>query len=318
MIKIYLIIVFVVSSTVTIAKEISVSGELKALDTSVYSPPRIKNIWQYTISFMAENGTVMEPGKPVLMFKTDKIKTKLIDAKGKLTIKQSELNNKKVNKVETLANKNLIIQEKKMQLEKSKRKAELPKSVIAKNEYEENKLNYQLAQKDYAWAKQNEQLTKQKIQAEESILKAQINKHTNEVKGYKEAIKKMNMFASKPGVVIHQSNWSGNKFTVGDTVWNGQRVIEVADLNRIVAKLEINENQIKDIKLGQQVKIILDSLPDKEFFGIIDSIANVVRIKSKEQPAKILDATVKLDKVDAELMRPGMRLSGIITVEKGS
>jgi len=304
-------------TTVISSKEINVSGELKALDTSVYSPPRIKNIWQYTISFMAENGSVVQPGMPVLMFKTDNIQTKLVDAKGKLSIKKSELANKKVNKVETFANKALMIEEKKMNLEKAKQKAELPKNVIAKNEYEENKLNYELAKKDYQWAIQDKELTEQKISAEESILNAKINKHQNEVKGYQSAIKEMNMFATKAGVVIHQSNWSHNKFSVGDTVWNGQRVIEVADLTRIIAKLEIDENQIKDVKLGQKVKIVLDALPDKEFFGTIQSIASVVRTKSKEKPSKILDATVKLDKVDSQLMRPGMRLSGKITVGEG-
>lgn len=313
-----MLIFLILMSLVTYGKEITVAGELKALDTSVYSPPRIKNIWQYTIAFMAENGSVVHPGMPVLMFKTDTIQTKLVDSKGKLSIKQSELKNKQVNKVEIFANKKLAIEEKRMELEKAKRKAQLPKSVIAKNEYLENKLNEQLAQKDFSWAKKDEQLTRQKIKAEESILQAKINKHANEVNAYQNAIKKMNLFATKSGVVIHQSNWSGNKFSIGDSVWNGQRVIEVADLSKIIAQLEIKENQIKDIKLGQKVKIILDSLPDKEFFGIIQSIASVVRIKSKEQPAKILDATVKLDKVDAELMRPGMRLSAKITTGEDS
>lgn len=315
MIKPYMLILIVLFSSLGCAKEITVSGELKALETTVYSPPRIKNIWQYTISFMAENGTVVQPGVPVLMFKTDVIQTKLVDSKGELSIKQSELKNKKVNKVEIFANKKLVIEEKKMQLEKAKRKADLPKRVIAKNVFEENKLNYLLAKKDYAWAKNDYQLSLKKIKAEESILQAKINKYQNEVKGYEDAIKKMNMFATKSGVVMHQSNWSRNKFTIGDTVWNGQRVVEVADLSKIIAKLEISENQIKDVKLGQKVQIILDALPDKEFFGVIETIANVVRIKSKEQPAKILDATVKLNKVDAELMRPGMRLSGVINTE---
>ena len=312
--KIYLTILVVILHFPVFAKEITVSGELKALDTSIYSPPRIKNIWQYTISFMAENGSVVQTGMPVLMFKTDAIKTKLMDAKGKLSIKKSELKNKNVNEVEATANKKLAIEEKKMQLLKAKAKAELPQSVVAKNEFEENRLNYQLALKDLAWAQQDYQLTQQKIRAEKSILQAKINKHSNEVKGYETAIKKMNMFATKSGVVMHQPNWNHNKFSIGDSVWNGQRVIEVADLTKVIAQLEVSENQIKDIKLGQKVKIVLDALPDKEFFGHIESIASIVRIKSKEQPAKILDATVKLDKVDAELMRPGMRLSGIINI----
>ena len=60
--------------------EITVTGELEALKTDGYSPPRVKGIWQYTISYMAEDGSIVKPGMPVLMFKTDAIQTKLVDA----------------------------------------------------------------------------------------------------------------------------------------------------------------------------------------------------------------------------------------------
>ena len=50
-------------------KSIQVAGELKALKTDSFTPPRVKGIWQYTISFMAEDGSVVKEGMPVLMFK---------------------------------------------------------------------------------------------------------------------------------------------------------------------------------------------------------------------------------------------------------
>ena len=199
-----------------------------------------------------------------------------------------------------------------MELDKAARKAELPQSLLAKNDYMENQLNYELAKKDFKASELDLKLTKQKSQTEEEILEAEIAKLNSEIEEYTSSISSMKMFAQSEGIVMHKSNWDGNKFAIGDTVWGGQRVIEVANLSKIIAKIEITENKIKHIKQGQSVKVTLDSLPDKEYIGKIESISKVVQIKSKNQPSKILEAIVYIDNVDTEVMRPGMRLSAEI------
>ena len=310
--KIIALILCITSSHV-VKSEVEAHGELKAENTQSFSPPKIKDIWQYSIAFMADDGSVVQAGMPVLMFKTEGIQTKLIEAQGNLSIKMSTLNNSIVNKKEFFENKNIDLEEKKMQLQKAKHKAELPNSLIAQNDYKENQLNYKKAQLEYNWARKDIELNKLKSATEQKILKAEIVKLQKKLKGYQESIAKMQMKASTTGVIIHKSGWDGNKFAIGDTVWGGQRVMEVANLSNIIAKLEIDENTIKQVKKGQKVKIVLDSLPDKIYWGEIQSLANVVRVKSKNQPAKILDAIVEIENVDSELMRPGMRLTAFIT-----
>lgn len=312
MIKIFLFLLLGISQISQGEDTIKVNGELKALKTDIFSPPRIKNIWQYTIAFMAPDGSIVKPDMPVLMFKTDDIQTKLITAQGNLDIKKSEIKNSQVNKSELFENKKIIIEQKKMELDKATRKSELPQSLLAKNDYAENQLKFELAKKEYKWSTEDYRLTLQKSVTDEQILNASIKKLESEVDGFNDAVKSMKMFAKSEGVVMHKSGWSGNKFAIGDTVHGGQRVVEVANLNQIIAQLEISENNIKHVSKGQKVKLILDSLPDKEFWGTIQSLSKVVRVKSRHQPAKILDAIVSIDKVDAELMRPGMRLSAEI------
>lgn len=297
--------------------DVTVSGELQALKSDSYSPPKVKDIWQYTIAFMVEDGSVVKQGMPVLMFKTDAIQTKLVNAQGKLGIKLSELKNKNVNQVETLEKKSILIEEKKMELDKASRKSELPQSLLSKNDFYENKLRFELAQKDYASTKLDLVLTKQKSKTEEKILKAEIDKLKAEIEEFSQSIASMKMFSKSEGIAMHKSSWNGNKFAIGDTVWGGQRVVEVANLSQIIAKLEIKESSVKHILLGQKVKIKLDSLPDKEFLGTIETLAKVVKIKSKNQPSKVLEAIVFIDNVDTEIMRPGMRLSAEIETNGG-
>lgn len=312
--KILIFIILVFCTNVNSQPKINANGELRALRTDGYTPPRVRGIWQYTIAFMAEDGSVVKKGMPVLMFKTDAIQTKLIDAQGKLSIKKSELENKSVNNIEEFENKKINIEEKKMELEKARRKAELPQALVAQNEYFKNQLQYELAKSEYESAKLDLELGKQKSETEKQITKAEIDKLEAEIEEYTQSISSMKMFAQSDGIVIHKSGWDKNKFAVGDTVWGGQRVIEVANLEQIIARLDISESDINSVREGQNVIVRLDSLPDKEYGGHITTLSKVVKVKSKNQPGKILEATVFIDSVDTEVMRPGMRLNAVIQV----
>lgn len=300
------------------AADFSANGELKAVETDNYSPPKVRRIWQYTIAFMAPDGSQVNPGQPVLMFKTDQLKERLMDKQGELNIKQSELKNTEVGKTETLQNKDLAVEEKKMLLDKAQRKAELPGSVIAKNDYQENQLNHELAELEFQHAIDDRKLNEEKLNTEIQILDANIAKLTAEVDELNNSIKRMRIMSKRKGIVMHQTDQNNNKFAVGDSVWGGARVTEVADLDQIIAQLEIKENDMSRVKEGQQVTFILDAYPDLEFTGVIESLSKVVRTKSKNQPSKILDAVVSIDDLNLEIMRPGMSIKATVVSEEAS
>ncbi len=301
-------------SVVKVPNQVSSGGELEAVQTQAMAPPRVKRIWRYTIAFMAPDGTSVEPGTPVLGFETQELKTQLLDKNGELANKQSELEAAQVRQVEVLEDKGLTYEELDMMSGKAKRKADLPEGVLAGNVYRENQLNYKLANLELAHGEIDDGLTRQQLRTEEEILSTEVDKLQAEVNELQVAIKSMTLLATRPGIVIHKGDWEGNKFTVGDTTWGGRRVVEVADLNAIIARLEIPERDMTRIKIGQSVRFRLDANPDKQFIGIIESLSNVVRQKSKNQPARVIDAVVKVENPDPEIMRPGMRVSAEIDI----
>ncbi len=302
-------------STSIHAETITTSGELVAVETDSYSPPSIRFIWRYTIAFMAKDGAEVNPGEPVLMFKTDELQERLMDKQGELSIKQSELRNKLSTKVEELADKSLAVEEMKKNLDKAKRKAELPQSVIAMNDYKENQLNYALAKLQHQHALDDLALTREKIDTEEAILNANIAKLEAEVEELNEAIASMRLIAQTRGIIMHQSDHNNNKYAVGDQVWGGARVIEVADMDNIIARLEIKENDLSRVQQGQTVTFRMDAYPDIEFNGVIKELSKVVRIKSQNQPSKILDAQVEISNSDKAIMRPNMSIKAEISSE---
>lgn len=305
----------VMASTVVQSQTIGTSGQLVAVEKDSYSPPNVRRIWRYTIAFMADDGSQVNPGQPILMFKTDEIQEQLMDKQGELSIKQSELKNKISAKVETLADKELAFEQTKMNLDKAKRKAQLPQSVIALNDYEENQLNYELAKLQYQHAQEDLRLNEEKIDTEIDILNANIIKLEADVAELQDSIKSMRIIAKRRGIIMHQTDHSNNKYAIGDQVWGGARVIEVADMDNIIAQLEIKENDVSRVKVDQKVTFNMDAYPDIEFSGTIFELSKVVRTKSQNQPSKILDAKVSINDPDKSIMRPNMSIKAKISDE---
>ncbi len=292
------------------------SGELAAVETSILGPPSVRRVWNYTVSFMLPEGTPVTAGMPVLGFDTNELQTRLNDKQGELNTKRSELRRTEVNNSETLQDLTLRGEELKMEADKASRKAELPESVLARNAYHENQLLNQLA-KHQRQANQIEQRQQALLlSTEEEILKAEVARLEAEVAEIRDGIGRMTVKAPRDGVVLHLTDGEGNKTSIGDQVWFGARVLEIPDLSQMVAKLEVLERDLARIRPGDTVQFRLDASPERLFTGTVDSISQVVRTRSSQQPAMVVDAVATINTPDMVLMRPGMRINAEIVPQQ--
>ena len=83
-------------------------------------------------------------------------------------------------------------------------------------------------------------------------------------------------------------------------------------LAQLELHLEVPERESARIAVGQNVSFTLDAAQDRPFEGEVVELASVVHTRSRNQPAKVIDATVALRNPDSELMRPGMSVNAEI------
>jgi hypothetical protein len=76
----------------------------------------------------------------------------------------------------------------------------------------------------------------------------------------------------------------------------------------------INEVDVRKIKVGQQVKIGLDAVPDKSLTGNVVSVANVGEQRPNSD-AKVFEVRIQVNEKDTTL-RPSMTTSNKITTGK--
>lgn len=297
------------------ASVVRVTGELQSANSYFFGPPPIQDIWNYTIAYMAPDGEVVEAGKPVLRFDAQELMSKLRDKNNAQKEKQTELDKARIVARETLAELGLQVKQAKADLDKARLKADIPANLLAARGYRENQLLLKLAELQYALNQAELEKEKAVQDTEIRILEREIGVLEVEAGRLQASISKMTIIAPGPGVVIHVRDRRNNKMATGDTVWGGRRVIEFPDLSQLEAHIQIPERASAQIRRGQRVRITMDAVPDRAFYGELVELASVIHTRSTNQPDKVFDATVRLSNPDPELMRPGMNINAEILVD---
>jgi len=106
-------------------------------------------------------------------------------------------------------------------------------------------------------------------------------------------------------------------FKEGDNAWTGAEICEIPDLSQMYVDLKLEEVDRGKLKIGQQVKIRVDAIPDKEFLAELDWISPIAALvfKGGATPEKTFPARATLKNLDDRL-RPGMSSTSEIIIER--
>ncbi len=90
------------------------------------------------------------------------------------------------------------------------------------------------------------------------------------------------------------------KFSPGDYVTVGQDLVELTDINTMKVDFKVPENQLPNLRIGQEIKILVDALPGESFTGSIYAIAPSIDARSHN-----IAIRAKIENRD-NLLRPGL------------
>jgi HlyD family secretion protein len=141
--------------------------------------------------------------------------------------------------------------------------------VISDSDYETAQANYISSQKDLEAAKQN-------VIASEFIIKSS-QATVNEAA---ENLRLTNVYSPVSGIVSNLLVEQGER-VVGTQQMAGTEMLTIADLSKMEVRVDVNENDIVRLTLGDTTIIDVDSyaFTGKRFKGVVTSIANTANTK---------------------------------------
>jgi multidrug efflux pump subunit AcrA (membrane-fusion protein) len=143
------------------------------------------------------------------------------------------------------------------------------------------------------------------------------SKAQTEVNILEQAFSVMNVKAPAAGIVVYRRDRRQDP-QIGDNCQAGQVMIDLVNLNALQARIYVLEKEASGLNKGQAVNIKLDALPDREFHGIVRSVAPLASTIERNGVLKYFTCDVTID--DAQdylrLIKPGMTVKARVILMK--
>ena len=286
------------------AEALRIDGEVYARKTAALMPPSVDTIWQFNITQLAPDGAPVEKGDVVLAFDGNELNQQLMAKNSQLAEKQRELERLLLDLAERERTERLATAEAVATLDKAQRKTSQPPEVIAGIEYRKLVVARAQAERKLTLARQRERLSAVQRREERRLLASEVDKLRGDIAELQGWIDSLNVTAPRSGLMMHKSNWNGEKYDVGSQVWRGQSVAEIPDTSTLAVRAELPERDLHRVEAGTPVRVVVEGGAGIAVRGKVASIGRAVRSKSRVQPIPVLDMEVVLDDPSAPL-KPG-------------
>jgi HlyD family secretion protein len=289
---------------------VEATGTLKAADSALIGPPPMPGRWQFKISMMAPEGAEVRQGQPVLGFDVSELQRELEEQRAERDSSVKQIEKARADLSIRKEQEDLALAEGQARLRKAEMKLEAPEELQGANERKQIELEAELARRETDYRKGRLRSYEQAAAQEIALYQVKQARAAARVQDIEQQIERSTIRAPRPGTVVYLTNWRSEKKKVGDTLHRQETVMEIPNLESMMATAEIDEADAGRISVGQRVEFRLDAHPDDVFGGTIETIARTVQRQSPRNPLKVLKVEIQLDRTDADKMRPGMRFRG--------
>lgn len=103
---------------------------------------------------------------------------------------------------------------------------------------------------------------------------------------------------------------------LGTSQFQGTTVMTIADLSRMEARVDVGENDIILISVGDTARIEVDALQNRKLVGVVYEIGNTAKTTGTGTQEEVTNFTVKIRILDKDvILRPGMSMTATIETE---
>jgi len=144
--------------------------------------------------------------------------------------------------------------------------------------------------------------------AYESAL-ANITRTDGLLKQMQDLLTKAIIYSPIDGTVSSRTSEVGER-VVGTGSFAGTEVMRIADLANMEVRVNINENDIVNVKVGDKARISIDAYPARKFTGYVKEIAAAAKTTGLSTQEEVTNFQVKIRVADKDVsLRPGMSAS---------
>jgi HlyD family secretion protein len=295
-------------------------GEIRSVNSMILAAPQVP---EPRIVRIAESGRPIKKGDVVVEFDAAQQEQNLLERNTTVRTVDSEI-------IQTKASHRMTDEQDAMNLMTSQYNLERAKldaskaEVVSQIEGAKSRLDVGISEGELKQVKTVLTAHDETQKADLDRLAQRKDKTVRDVDRAKGYLTKMVLRAPQDGVVNILPNFRAQgsfgsappAFKEGDRAWTGASIAEIPDLSNMRMDLKLEEVDRGRLKLGQQVRVRVDAIADRELTAALDWISPIAAINYRGMglTEKTFPARATLKQLDNRL-RPGMSATAEVVIE---
>lgn len=272
----------------TIIEKVNASGMIQP-ETEVKISPDVPG---EIIELSVQEGDSVERGELLIKIRPDNFQSALARTKANYNQQRANLASARSRLAQSQAQFNRVEKD-------FERNEKLYKQhVISDAEYEQSRASYAVTREELEAARQNVEAAKYMVEsAGATVSEAQ------------ESLDLTSVFAPVSGTVSKLNVEQGER-VVGTSQMAGTELLRIANLNKMEVRVDVNENDIIRVGLGDTAIVDVDSYAHmkRKFKGVVTSIANTANTKASPDAVTEFEVKVRiLNNSYEDLVKEGMK-----------
>ena len=153
------------------------------------------------------------------------------------------------------------------------------------------------------------------VQASYEIANSQLEQAKANLDSRKDELDKARIMSPQDGIVTRIYKEVGEMAVGG--MFQADNLMIIADLSRMEVIIDVNENDVVSVSIGDTTEIEIDAFTDTLFYGVVSEIAHMSEVTGMGSQQQVTNFQVKVRMLNVpEGTRPGMSATADIITEK--
>ena len=295
-------------------RRVTADGTLKAVEATPISAPQ-EAPGPLKIAWIAPDGALVKAGDVVVRFDPTDFETQLVAGTEDRSTASNKMQKATTQSGVTRKNLRRDASQAQSELDAAKRFKFDDAEVFSRFQRIESDVDATLAGEKKEYAEEVLTVREALARTERDLLLIEDRKAILRVTNAEKGLKALEIIAPHDGILVLQRDWRGEVPRVGVTVWSGNPLGEIPELDAMKAEVFVLEADAAGLAVGQKADVAIQADPDKRFGGKVTQVDKLARPRMRHVPVQYFGVTVTLDKTDPKTMKPGSRVRAVLEVE---
>lgn len=298
----------------TFTRRVTAEGTLKATKATPVTVPQNAN-QAMKVSWIADDGSLLRKGDVIVRFDATDFENLLLNGREDRANAGNRLTKENAESSATRKNLGRDARLAQSELDAARRFKFDDAEIFSRYARIENEVDQDLAVNKKRYAEEVLGIRGSLAAVERDLIAIDDRKAGLKIKQAEEGLQALQVVAPHDGILVLSRNWRGEITRVGDSMWRGQTIGEIPELQTMKAEVFVLEADAAGLAIDQKATVTLEADPRTKVQGKVSTVDKMARPRIPRQPVQYFGVTVALDRTNPRLMKPGARVRAILEVE---